>query len=62
MHIRDVVSRDGKDFCAVYECEHCDHTFVDLGSDDEIFLRTIVPSIKCPKCGKKADGEEGSDE
>ena len=57
MHIKKILRQHRRDFEAVYECEHCGHTFEDSGYDDDYFHREVVPDMECPKCGKKADKE-----
>lgn len=43
---------------AIYECEHCGHTTKERGGyDDSYFHQTVIPAMKCEKCGKTA-GED----
>lgn len=54
MHIQKKLSQHRRDFTAVYECEHCGHTFKFSGYDDAYFHNTVIPGWECPECGKKA--------
>lgn len=57
MKIKRIVSQHRRDFWADYECEHCG--FVEenkSGYDDSFFHKSVIPNMKCPKCGKKSDG------
>ena len=57
MKIQKITSQSRRDFYAVYECEHCGHTYTGLGYDDDYFHRTVIPNKTCPKCGKKASDD-----
>lgn len=54
MKIKRIIYQYRRDFKAEYECEHCGHTYVDKGYDDDNFHVNVIPSWQCPKCGKKA--------
>ena len=54
MRIKEIISQYRRDFDAVYECEHCGHSYKGSGYDDAYFHTTAIPNMKCPKCGKKA--------
>lgn len=54
MHIKKIIRQHRRDFYAIYECEHCGHTDEKSGYDDAYFHNTIVPAMKCEKCGKIA--------
>lgn len=54
MRIKKIVSRNRRDFWAIYECEHCGHTHEDYGYDDKHFHENIIPKKKCPSCGQVA--------
>ncbi len=54
MKIQKIVSQHRRDFQAIYECEHCGRTYEGGGYDDRYYHETVVPGIKCSKCGKKA--------
>lgn len=37
-------------------CEHCNASQKNvIGYDDDYFLNTVIPSIKCKNCGKVAE-------
>ncbi len=54
MRIKKIISQHRRDFCAIYECEHCGHTEEGSGYDDENFHKNVIPSMKCKKCKKTA--------
>jgi len=54
MKIKEIISQSRRDFIAIYECEHCGHTYKGSGYDDAHFHQVGIPNMKCPKCGKKA--------
>jgi len=55
MKIKEIISQSRRDFTAIYECEHCGHTYKGSGYDDTYFHQTVIPKIMaCSKCGKKA--------
>jgi predicted RNA-binding Zn-ribbon protein involved in translation (DUF1610 family) len=54
MKIKKIISQNRRDFRAVYVCESCGREKLDSGYDDANFHNNIIPSMKCPKCGKKA--------
>ena len=55
MRIKEIISRNRRDFKAIYECEHCEHTYKSSGYDDANFHQNVIPKFNCPECGKKAD-------
>ena len=55
MKIKEIPSQSRRDFWAIYECEHCGHTEEGSGYDDDNFHKNVIPSMKCPKCGKTAN-------
>ena len=58
MKIKRIISQYRRDFCAIYECEHCGYeTPEQSGYDDRNFHVNVIPAMVCPKCGKKA-GED----
>lgn len=57
MKIKRIISQHRRDFRAEYECEHCEHTYEGGGYDDANFHQTVVPNMKCPKCGEKAPAD-----
>lgn len=60
MKIKTIKNRMGRDFDAVYQCEHCGHEYEDIGYDDDHFRTKVVPVIQCPKCQRRGSnaGEE----
>jgi len=54
MKIKEITSQSRRDFKAIYECEHCGYTHEGTGYDDAYFHQTVIPGMKCSKCGKKA--------
>ena len=42
----------GRDFRAIYVCEHCGHEDTTSGYDDVNFHENVIPKMKCRKCGK----------
>lgn len=57
MKIKEIINQYRRDFHAVYECEHCGHTYEGSGYDDANFHMNVIPSFKCPECGKTAGDE-----
>ena len=57
MKIKEILSQHRRDFQAIYECEHCGHTEEGRGYDDAYFHGTVIPEMKCRKCGKKASDD-----
>jgi len=56
MKIQGIISQYRRDFTAIYECEHCGHTYKGSGYDDAYFHNEVIPNKECSKCKKKADG------
>ncbi len=54
MKIQKIVSQNRRDFTAIYECEHCEHTHEGSGYDDANFHNCVIPGMKCPTCGLSA--------
>lgn len=54
MKIKKILQQHRRDFTAIYECEHCEHTHEGSGYDDSNFHENVIPKIKCPKCEKTA--------
>ena len=50
MKIKEILSQNRRDFHAIYECEHCGHTYKSSGYDDANFHNNVIPTFKCPKC------------
>ena len=55
MKIKTITSQHRRDFEAIYECEHCAHTYKTYGYDDANFHQNVIPGMKCPECKKSAD-------
>lgn len=51
MRIQSIVSRDRRDFTAIYVCEACGATKRDYGYDDAYFHEHVIPDKKCEACG-----------
>jgi len=54
MKIKEIISQSRRDFTAIYICEHCEHEEESDGYDDAYFHQTVIPDMKCKKCGKTA--------
>lgn len=54
MKIKTIESQHRRDFHAIYECEHCEHTKRGSGYDDGNYHRNVIPDMQCSECGKKA--------
>lgn len=52
MKINKIIYQNRRDFRAIYECEGCGHKKEGKGYDDAFFHNTIIPRMKCDKCGK----------
>lgn len=52
MRIKEIIRQFRRDFTAIYQCEHCEYELEDNGYDDERFHTKVIPSMKCPECGK----------
>ena len=57
MHIEKYLSRNRRDFHAVYRCEHCDATVEKSGYDDTYFHHNVIPDMVCDGCRKKASDD-----
>ncbi len=55
MKILNITFQHRRDFRAVYECEHCDHTYEGSGYDDGFFHSQVIPNMECSQCNKKAN-------
>ena len=54
MKVQRIISRNRRDFRAIYECEHCGDSYEGSGYDDDYFHCTVIPNRECSQCGKKA--------
>ena len=52
MKIKKILSRNRRDFTAIFECEHCECTEQSTGYDDKYFHEEVIPNMKCTKCEK----------
>lgn len=50
MKIKKIVSRNRRDFEAVYECESCGANVQSYGHDDRNFHDNVIPNMSCPAC------------
>ncbi|KKN01492.1 hypothetical protein LCGC14_1127210 [marine sediment metagenome] len=57
MKIQTILSQSRRDFQAVYECEHCGDTYEGRGYDDSYYHQTVIPGMKCKKCGRAASDD-----
>ena len=55
MRIKKILTQHRRDFTATYECEHCGFEKQECGYDDSYFHETVIPKMKCERCGKVAD-------
>ena len=55
MRIKKITYQARRDFKAVFECEHCEHTLEKWGYDDENFHNQVIPTMKCPNCAQTTD-------
>lgn len=55
MKIKTILNQHRRDFTAIYECESCGHEQKGPGYDDGYFHRIVIPTMKCEKCGDRAD-------
>lgn len=55
MKINTIIQQTRRDFRAEYICEHCGHSEVSSGYDDDHFHTNVIPKMVCKRCGKKAD-------
>lgn len=52
MKIDQITYQHRRDFQAIYVCEGCGHKRKGKGYDDDNFHRNVIPSMRCPECGK----------
>ena len=55
MKIKKILSRNRRDFYAIYVCEHCNYECKMSGYDDTYFHKNVIPNFICDECGKKAN-------
>jgi hypothetical protein len=54
MRIKKILSRDRRDFTAIFECESCSTEEERRGYDDAYFHKQVIPDIACSSCGEKS--------
>ena len=55
MFIKQKTRQHRRDFEAVMECEHCGNPEnLTSGYDDAYYHNSVIPKMKCKKCGKEA--------
>lgn len=54
MKIKKIISRNRRDFTAIYVCEHCSHEYDGYGYNDASFHDNVIPNTPCQNCGKKS--------
>lgn len=55
MYIKEKIKQNRRDFWAIYKCENCEcETKEKQGYDDDFFHNTVIPKMKCEKCGKSS--------
>jgi hypothetical protein len=60
MKLIEIVDQIGNDFQGKYECEFCGDTYTEKGLysyNDMYFHNEVIPTIKCPECGKTTRSE-----
>ena len=58
MFIKEKPRQHRRDFEAIMECEHCGNTEkLTSGYDDAYYHNSVIPEMKCEKCGKVASKE-----
>lgn len=57
MKIKRILSRNRRDFQAIYVCEHCHFEKEQYGYDDANFHENVIPSWLCENCGRSAPVE-----
>ncbi len=57
MTIKKITFSLRRDFSAIMECEHCQHTQkITSGYDDAYYHERVIPVMTCQKCGKNRAG------
>ena len=55
MKIKRIIKQHRRDMTVDYECEHCGYISENkYAYDDSYFHNTVIPGMKCEKCGKIA--------
>lgn len=55
MEIKNITYRDGRDFKAIFQCEHCGYEIEEWRYNDKNYHENVIPNMKCPECRKRAD-------
>ena len=58
MKIKQIIFQDGRDYEAIYECEHCGHEQKSPGYEGDIFCTKVIPGMRCLRCGKPVDEDD----
>ena len=55
MKIKEITSRNRRDFTAILKCEHCwNEDILRSWYDDSYYHNNVIPNIKCKTCNQKA--------
>jgi rubrerythrin len=57
LKIKKIINQSGRDFNAIYACEHCGSTHKGYGYDDSNFHKNVIPNMQCPECGKVSEDD-----
>lgn len=56
MYLKNKTWQSRRDFAGIFACPHCGYEHESWGYDDTYFHHDVIPTIKCPKCGKTGGG------
>lgn len=57
MRIKEILSQHRRDFIAIYECEHCGHTYKSGGYDDANFHNEVaIQELVVTECEAAING------
>lgn len=62
MKLIEKLSQSRRDFQGKYKCEFCHNIEIDKtisSYDDEYYHMSVIPNIKCNKCGKSTINQNG---
>jgi transcription elongation factor Elf1 len=51
------VNRIKHELQCIFRCEFCNYMKQDRAFDDEEYLKEVLPTLPCPKCGKRTKDE-----
>jgi len=54
MKINEIINKFDRNFTAIYKCEYCGYKTTKRGYDDNHYMRTVLPDLKCDACGKSS--------